>query len=43
MNDCIFLASFLSMYPKNSLLFKKLINKVIIIITQHPIKPFVHR
>ena len=32
MIDCNFLASFLSMYCKNSLSFKKSINKVIIII-----------
>ena len=33
MFDCNFLASFLSMYCKNALLFKKVINKVIIIQT----------
>ena len=32
MIDCNFLASFLSMYCKNSLLFKKLINKDVVII-----------
>ena len=32
MIDCNFLASFLSLYCKNSLSFKKSINKVIIII-----------